>query len=264
MKTYNKFINESIRDKMLPKSGEDLTGASKDFLNAYNYIKSLDFKTSVIYDFEDKYVFYIMNNNILIRIAYNKNLDIKWFAKICDSEAEETNLSITHKGISYHFVKAIVPENKSEDNWEFILKNITPYLKNNESIRDKMTPKSEEEIESVIKNILNRSIRLDKCNGELDEYNGKLEPVFKEISKLTNKPLDELYFLDDVDDVYEIYNFFGDYLGYSDFIKPIKVKQPEIPNNIHGQWYCLPHQDFAWWGYGSDRVIGWVFHEKML
>jgi hypothetical protein len=75
-----------------------------------------------------------------------EKINNKWFCKICDSEIEETQSSIFHKGKGYHFVKEIIPKNESEDNWEFILKNITPYLKHNESLRDKMSPVSEEDI----------------------------------------------------------------------------------------------------------------------
>jgi len=124
----------------------------------------------------------------------------------------------------------------------------------NESLRDQMTGKSEEELDLAYKNVINDSTRLDK-------YTGKLSYIFREISNLMNEPLDNLYYLDEEEEsVDELWDYFADYLEDTN-TKPIKVNSDKI---IHGQWYCYPHKKFAWWGYGTDDVLGWVFTKDLF
>jgi len=125
----------------------------------------------------------------------------------------------------------------------------------NESLRDKMVGKSDEELDLAYKNVLNNSIRLD-------EYSGKLTSVFQEISNLMGDPLNNLYYLDE--EKYggdELWDYFADYLEDVAHINPTKIFQKDI---IQGQWYCYPHKKLAWWGYGPDGILGWVFTKKIF
>jgi len=129
------------------------------------------------------------------------------------------------------------------------------YKQFNESIRDKMIPKSKDEIKLAIKNTLDKSSRCDEYDGF---YSDKLNPIFQDISKLVNEPLDNLYFLDQEEHGSdEIWDYFADYLEDVNDQKPVKITPKEIV--VQGQWYCYPHKKFAWWGYGSDGILGWVF-----
>jgi ankyrin repeat protein len=130
MKNFNEFINESIRDKMIPKSEEDIK-KSLDNMDLYNKI--------------DKVVKY----NLLHLYSLDEILDV------IDKKLKN------HVSLPYELYTAITTmwlrgdketRNKLElrfpNEFDSFKKGI---IKTNESIRDKMIPKSEEDIEKVIK-----------------------------------------------------------------------------------------------------------------
>ena len=129
--------------------------------------------------------------------------------------------------------------------------------KTNESLRDKMTPKSEEEIDSAFKNLV-------KDSTPLSEYLHLETEEFKEISRLTGKPLDKLYYVDDEESAHFVmlhdhFASFLDSIPGSELGNPIEVKNNKYKNH-YGKWYCYPQFDLAYW-YQDDGIVGWVFSE---
>jgi hypothetical protein len=153
IKTYNNFINESITDLMKPKLEDDIRKSLyeyfKDELNA-NYLpifKKMDsFKEDNLYlilDYDDHYD--------LIDTYFNKLIYDKEHIEIIEGELEfayypELKLAYDYDGVlnySWYFDGSYIPK----------LIDFLIETKLNESLRDKMKPKSDEDIKKAIDKI---------------------------------------------------------------------------------------------------------------
>jgi hypothetical protein len=136
-----------------------------------------------------------------------------------------------------------------------MIKKFNEYV--NESLIDKMTPKSDEELDNAFKRIMSDS---EKLSDFKNWKSGELE----EISKLTGKPLDELYYIDEESPNFELIH---------DYIAGILDNTPNLQNpitikNIHDSGdncYCYPKQKIAYWYSDStDGVVSWVFSKDIF
>ena len=69
----------------------------------------------------------------------------------------------------------------------------------NEGVRDKMTPKSEEDIRSAINQTIN-----DYNEGQLSKYPTEDYPDFQHIANLFDEPMEKLHIIGQIDDKWEI------------------------------------------------------------
>lgn len=221
MKTFNNFINEGIRDKMLPKSNEDIR-KELDKLDSYHKLEKI-FKYKIKL-YTDKEIKYMLNDLVHVekyRIGLNNN--IFWLVKEAIDEGVEilddeedlviacrhknielikllldnggdvtvyvleqaihignidvVNLLLEHDGIfvleEYYDDLIYVAEHNKDKEMINFLKELNPYGDDlNEGVRDKMIPKSEEDIKNTFSRIL-------------DEIGDK--PIKEVIENLSNK-----------------------------------------------------------------------------
>jgi len=131
MKTFNQFTNESIRDKMIPKSEKDIDNAMSELIKYCNY--KPEYKDNII-------------RASLIETSKNAN-----------SEYDYSDLFFLRLYIKNNFNIDNITEYSDMGRFSRIMKDMLPKLmkqygigKTNESIRDKMIPKSKEEIDRII------------------------------------------------------------------------------------------------------------------
>lgn len=136
-----------------------------------------------------------------------------------------------------------------------MIKNFKQY---NESIRDKMTPITDDEIEKVFTNLIK-----DDSIMRFSDFKNWKSGELEEISELTETPMDKLYYMDE-----ESYNFekIHDYMVN---ILDITLSKGEIPVEVkssHGnRCFCYPERKIAYWfEYDVDDVVAWAFSEDVF
>ena len=148
---YNKFITEGVRDQMTPKSEEDIKSILPSIIEE---IKTLFDNNNVEYsiDFQrlysDAYIVLFFNIN---KVSYmldifrfkekKKPYQLMHYVKCEDKKIDK------HQYIRYDWRKLYLTDDSSN-----MIKYISELLSITESVRDQMTPKSEEEIRNAIKN----------------------------------------------------------------------------------------------------------------
>jgi hypothetical protein len=130
---------------------------------------------------------------------------------------------------------------------------ITKFEKYNESIRDKMTPVSDEELNDIYYDIIQNT------GTPLSKYSEKINPEFKKISDLFGVDKDYLYAITDghsgMDELDEYF-----YSIIKDEDKKIKIKVKETETEYGGTWYCYPDVKIAHWvSSGFDEPEAWIF-----
>jgi len=126
----------------------------------------------------------------------------------------------------------------------------------NESLRDKMIPKSDKELDNAFKKIISN------CQ-VLSDFKNWRSGELEEISELTRKPLDELYYIDEESENFDIIH---DYISNTldnipDLSNPITLKNL---SNSGDQCYCFPKQKLAYWTDGFGGVVAWAFSENIF
>jgi len=214
----------------------------KDFLT-YTYINTNKFDAFKIITTVFK----------VIKDFYEYNIDtLEEFTFNCEDDKRHN--------IYKHIIKKLFPswelseDNKDDDGQWVLVYKFGEAL--NESLRDKMTAKSNEELNVAYKKLMDASERLDKISDKpLEE--------FIEIPKLINKPPSELYLIHD--DNPDIFLTMHDYIsGMLDNIPDLKAPV-EIKNDgyFYGEWYCYPEQKVAYW-LQDGGVVGWVFSKDIF
>jgi len=195
MRTFNQFINEGIRDKMLPKSEEDIRKELDKSPDSYKKLEKIfKYKIELYTDKEIKSMLKALNPNEKYRLGINNNL--LWLVQEAIDDGveivddEDLVVACTHKNIElielllnnggdvtvyvleqaihignidivnllleydgifvleeyYDDLIYVAKQNKDNAMINF-LKELNPYGNDlNEGIRDKMLPKSSEEI----------------------------------------------------------------------------------------------------------------------
>ena len=184
MKSYREYINEGIRDKMTPKSEEEIrevvkrvVGINDDYIEVKipepNEVK----KIKSLLDLSDKY-----------------NLDIKDYT--------DNNVIVCGDIIDvFNFIKFYVnytminKQNKSEFFIDYIIHNTI--RKVTESVKDKMTPKSEEDIRLGKNEIITYIRHIAEVNG------GKLTMRKVEVS-IDDMPVYDVSKTEDMDEIHHI------------------------------------------------------------
>jgi len=292
---FGDALTESLRDKM---TGVEMIGDKKVIFDASKDCESIRLRPTDFFSHNGVYSFNITNHthrseDVDIDIDYytdkSKGSEYRWIITINGAGIKEEVKSNTWGEALIGLIDILFPNiekqietakstlnmyKKSDqnlaDSWvqkyelkilprlRKILELRTKYSeKTNESLRDKMTPKSEEEIDSAFKNLV-------KDSTPLSEYLHLETEEFKEISRLTGKPLDKLYYVDDEESAHFVmlhdhFASFLDSIPGSELGNPIEVKNNKYKNH-YGKWYCYPQFDLAYW-YQDDGIVGWVFSE---
>jgi len=199
----DEWMNESLRDKMIPKSDEEIKKITDDkiknmvnLIDLYNdvdeYIKNLNNVNVIVSDIEydnfDKYVFFkifiIDNNSSFTDSEYGQTiLKIKCYNN-------DSGMFLSLKPI---YTSSWVNINISTD-FSKVKRELNKYITHNESLRDKMTPKSKEEILSKLEfhNVTFEPTRITPAPSWLiGEITTTYDALVKVFGKPTNEDLDE-------------------------------------------------------------------------
>jgi len=248
---YLKSYNESIRDKMTPKSGEDIKKslADLDAINKYSFIKKYNIKdlyskeemeelekeVRINYNLNKEYINKKMtalaktyncvpqtyhnkeDDDFQVSFQFKNNLDVYLRTQIF-SENFEVGYDFNEKH-DWDFVESVEDGIYKINNW---IDEIGVTV--NEGIRDKMLPKSEEEIKSELdkldpiqkmKSIKKYNINsltkeeLDSIKKDSKKYLSELNPT-KRYFFISNNNLKDLYSKEEMykleKEVIEIYN----------------------------------------------------------
>jgi ankyrin repeat protein len=214
MKSYKQY-NESVRDKMTPKSVDDILKNVPKFTQLYNDVKSwtkkmVDINVSDIdYDTNGTsyYIYfkiYILDN-VSVFGDYGRNaLMVKCY------DDEELFLSLK-KRYSSEWESV-----KYRADFSDVIREMNKLRTANESLRDKMTPKSDEEIRRVIKKI----IGMDGDYIEVKIPEPKEPKKIKSLLELSDKYNLDIQDYDDNNvivcgDITDIFNFIKFYVNYT-------------------------------------------------
>jgi len=133
---------------------------------------------------------------------------------------------------------------------------ITKFNTYNESLRDKMIPKSDKELDNAFKKMISN------CQ-VLSDFKNWRSGELEEISELTGKSLDELYYIDEESENFDIiHDYISNVLdNIPDLSNPITLKNL---SNSGDHCYCFPEQKLAYWTDGFDGVVAWAFSENIF
>jgi len=135
-----------------------------------------------------------------------------------------------------------------------MIKNFQQY---NESLRDQMKPKSEEEIKLAYDNLQKYTTKVSDYSRELD-----LTRVFWEISDIFNEPLNNLYYIDDDSRHIDIFiSFLKNY--YSNLPQDLEKVPINVSKSLYGEWFCYPNEKIAWQDLGFGQCA-WVFSNDIF
>jgi len=134
------------------------------------------------------------------------------------------------------------------------------YLKTyNESLRDKMTPKSEEEVANAYRRIIN--IVTTTIDGfPTDDYK-----EFQEVADLLKVDKKDLFLIIENDDNYDnIDEYFSSLVDFKDD-SAIIINIEENDSRAGGKWYCFPEQKLAFWtAKDFDFMSAWIFCKDFI
>jgi len=135
---------------------------------------------------------------------------------------------------------------------------ITKFNKYNESIRDKMTPKSEEDVKKAYINIINK-LDDNPLTGFPIEYTKELS----KIAKLFDESLFTLELISGYDDDYNLLNEFFESLVEDQKKINIRIKQTETIDG--GDWKCYPNVKLAHWSPDDFGEVGaWIYCKDFI
>ena len=141
MKTYNQYINESVRDKMTPKSKEDVLkhfcSLNKDEMEETIYDDCIEF-----FDGDQDKLFKFVKTKVGVSNLWKKMKELHKDYKDEDVMVVDALTVMTKEELIKMFTMMI--NNVSNE-------SVNQYI--NESVRDKMTPKSEEDIKKSLKSL---------------------------------------------------------------------------------------------------------------
>jgi len=133
------------------------------------------------------------------------------------------------------------------------MKHIQPY-KLFESLRDKMKPKTEEEVAKVYSNLI-------KDLGNLiTDFPENIDMEFKKIAELFNVEQKDLYLISEDEGNYDMVNeYFGTLVEGEEMI-PIRMEETDDINS--GDWLCYPSRRLARWSSdGMGEMSAWIFNK---
>jgi len=210
----------------------------KDFLT-YTYINTNKFDAFKIITTVFK----------VIKDFYEYNIDtLEEFTFNCEDDKRHN--------IYKHIIKKLFPswelseDNKDDDGQWVLVYKFGEAL--NESLRDKMTPKTEEEIELAYETAFKKDAFL------LSEYHVGISKIFGRISELMDEPLDNLYYIDDEECQHFItaHDYFVKILDNSPTTtRQVKITRKDI---FYGNWIVISKLKLAYWLSDGD-VVAWIF-----
>lgn len=127
----------------------------------------------------------------------------------------------------------------------------------NESIRDKMLPKSEKEIEDAYRRIINN------INSPISTFEEQ-GTEFDEIAELFGDKKENLYLIGDIDDYFnELNDLFWE---LTEGQKPIDIKVNSPFENLKGGWWeCYPEVKVAYWCSDNlGEMDAWIFSKNII
>jgi len=127
-----------------------------------------------------------------------------------------------------------------------------------ESLRDKMTPKSEEDIKKVYAGYM------ETVDNPISDFPPEFRPKFEEISELFKVDQKDLHLITEDEGEYGLLDEFFESLVQGDESVNIDVPDDEVGSEegVGGQWICYPDQQLAKWS--SDDmggISGWIFNK---
>jgi len=127
----------------------------------------------------------------------------------------------------------------------------------NESLRDKMTPKTEEEIKKAYTELFSNIKTFT-----IDEYPDDVRDGLIKVAKLLESPLSELSLLTDDDDNFDVISDLFDSIT-SNIIVEVELEDTE--DIMGGTWFCHPESKIAFWSSNNqDEPSAWIFNKKHL
>ena len=214
--SFDKFINEGVKDLMTGKSEDDIRKSLRDMypedqllkgcLYGYVWLVEEAFEEGVDIDYQNSYGVGALqiasyNGHIdIVKLLLNKGIDLnkkeivkefrpKPFLTIGQSALREASVRGHEEIIQLLLDNGVYP---NVDNWDWhSRKEITPYIyrllnkykKTNEGVKDLMTPKSMEEIDRNLKNVPYRDLMNHLMDGVADNDEARVEMMFKYIKK---------------------------------------------------------------------------------
>lgn len=128
------------------------------------------------------------------------------------------------------------------------------YLKTyNESIRDKMTPVSDEELNNIYYDIIQHA------DNPLSKYPDDINPEFQKISDLFGIDKNYLYVISEGDgEMDDLDEYFYSLISGED--EEVKIKVKETENEHGGTWHCYPNIKLAHWiSDDFNEPPAWIF-----
>ena len=119
----------------------------------------------------------------------------------------------------------------------------------NEGIRDKMTPKSEEDIKKIAKGYM------DKIKSTLDIYPMKIWSSTEQVCKYLGEERKNLYFIPDESEYYE---------SLDEYFSSLVSQEQPLVKKVK-DWYCYPSLKLAYWEDHYDPeswTSAWVFSKN--
>ena len=259
---YLRTYNESIRDQMIPKSNVEINAGIIKLLPKLeqtlgNYSDSspvpIFVKVGEILkcDLNDLFIVFGGDSNIY------KPLNDYFLSTVDKTERVWASEYMDYEGTWYFYPNIQVARYIDKDNDDFnsIIFKKEYFLDNilNESIRDQMTPKSNEELLKTYKKLI------QNIDNPISKYPAKINPEFQKIANMFNEPKDNLHVVTEEDSNYDlIHNYFFALTNSDPNPRIIIVKETE--ETYGGKWFCYPIVKLAHWSSDDFNQPGaWIF-----
>jgi len=129
---------------------------------------------------------------------------------------------------------------------------IKKFIQYNESIRDKMAPKSDEDLSRMYYNIFN-FVNLDTLHPN--------DPEYIKIAEILDTPINELSIVGEEDGDYKLIDDFFRVLVHNE--ESVSLEVPRKSISVSGNWHIYPEYKLARWV--SHQLLGdsyWIFSKK--
>jgi len=258
---YLKSYNESLRDQMIPKSNVEVNDAIiklmpklKQTLGNYaDTPVSVFVKVGEILkcDLNDLFIVFGGDSDIY------KPLNDYFLSTVDETERVWASEYMDGDGTWYFYPNIQVARyiDKDSDQFDSIIFKKEYFLNNitNESIRDQMTPKSDEELLKTYYDVV------QYIDNPLTEYPSKINPEFQRIADFFNLPKSKLHVISENDADYDLMHEYFSALTNSD-PDPTIFLVKETENEHGGKWFCYPEVKIAHWSAEDFNEPGaWIF-----
>ena len=149
---------------------------------------------------------------------------------------------------------------KDEDNFNSFIFNKKYFLDEiiNESIRDKMTPKTDKELLKIYDNVL------QYIDNPLSNYPAKINPEFQKIANLFNEPQTNLQIVSENDADFHLMEEYFNALTVGDD-NPTIIIVKETENEYGGKWFCYLDLKIANWSSNDfNEPSAWIFCKNVF